>query len=84
LWFFLFFREEVDMKSYYSAYLAYENRVIRGEMEGNTGMITKHPPLRVSPLSMLADLLIRAGLKLKRQQAAGKPMTWSPLTGSKP
>jgi hypothetical protein len=80
----LFFREEVDMKSYYSAYLAYEKRVIRGEMEGNAGTITKNSPLRVSPLSMLANVFIRAGLKLKRQQAAGNPMAWSHLTGSKP
>jgi hypothetical protein len=31
----------------------------------------------------LGDLMITAGLKLKRHALAGKPMAWSPMTGSK-
>jgi len=72
------------MKSFYSAYLAFEKRVIRGEMERNAVQIPKRHYLGISPLSVLGDLLIRAGLRLKRQQVAGKPMAWSSMTGSKP
>jgi hypothetical protein len=33
--------------------------------------------------SSLGDLMIKAGLKLKRHALAGKSMAWSPMTGSK-
>jgi len=72
------------MKSFYHAYQAYELRVIRGEMDWNTGRRTKRPGMQEPLLARLGDLLIQAGLQLKRQQVAGKPMAWSPLTGSKP
>jgi len=72
------------MKSLYSAYQAYEIRVIRGEMDGNAGKKTKQPEIHESLLARLGDLLIQAGMRLKRQQVAGKPMAWSPLTGNKP
>ena len=72
------------MKSLYSAYQAYEIRVIRGEMDANAGKRTKRPEMNEPLLARLGDLLIQAGMRLKRQQVAGKPMAWSPLTGSKP
>jgi hypothetical protein len=80
----MFVKEEVDMKSLYSAYLAYEKRVVHGEMQGKTSKITNRAHLSVSLLPRLGDLLVRAGMKLKKQQVAGKSMSWSPLTGSKP
>jgi hypothetical protein len=72
------------MNSLYHAYQAYERRVIRGEFD----MFPCKPAIRPVPLAsllvQLGDLLIHTGLKLKRHYATGKPMTWSPLTGSKP
>jgi hypothetical protein len=72
------------MKSYYDAYQAYEHRVMRGEFDSApkpTGMkLTGREPL----LAWVGDLLINAGLKLKRRYATGKSMAWSPLSGSKP
>ena len=72
------------MKSFYHAYLAYETRVIRGEMDGYAAKKTNRPEMREPLFARFWYLLIRAGMRLKRQQVAGKPMTWSPLTGSKP
>lgn len=71
------------MKSLYHAYLAYERRAIRGELDTATPrkavrQVTFHPLQE-----RLGDLLIMAGLRLKRRTAAGKPMAWSPLSGSK-
>jgi hypothetical protein len=72
------------MKSLYNAYQAYEIRVIRGEMDAKAGKKTKRPEMNEPLLARLGDLLIQTGMRLKRQQVAGKPMAWSPLTGSKP
>ena len=72
------------MKSFYRAYLAYEIRVIRGEMGGDAGKKPNRPEMREPLFARFWYLLIRAGMRLKRQQVAGKPMTWSLLTGSKP
>ena len=72
------------MKSFFSAYQAYEIRVIRGEMDGNAGKKTRRPEAYEPLLARLGDLLIQAGMRLKRQPVAGKSMAWSPLTGSKP
>ena len=72
------------MKSFYSAYQAYEIRVIRGEMDGNAGKKTRRAEVHEPLLTRLGDLLIQAGMRLKRQPVAGKSMAWSPLTGSKP
>ena len=77
-------KEKVDMESFYCAYLAYEKRVVHGEMQGNTSKITGRAHLSVFLLPRLGDLLVRAGMKLKKQQVAGKSMSLSPLTGSKP
>jgi hypothetical protein len=71
------------MKTYYDAYQAYEHRVIRGEFD-TTPKTVKKPTARREPLLVkLGDLLINTGLKLKRRYATGKPMAWSPMTGSK-
>jgi len=72
------------MKSLYHAYQAYERRVGRGEFSPRCHVeaVNKsavHEPI----LERFGDLLIRAGLKLKRRSATGKPMAWSPMTGSK-
>jgi hypothetical protein len=71
------------MKSLYHAYEAYERRVIRGEMCTKVWKPAVPPKSRKPLLVLVGDLLIRAGLKIKRYQAAGKPMVLSPLTRSK-
>jgi hypothetical protein len=71
------------MKSYYHAYQCYENRAARGEFDRLPA--PKAPRKALSDLleEQLGNILINAGLKLKRHAVAGKPMAWSPLTGSK-
>jgi hypothetical protein len=71
------------MKSIYDAYQAYERRVMRGELD-NRGKPPRRTELHEPFLAKLGDLLIHTGLRLKRRHSAGKPMAWSPLTGSKP
>ncbi len=70
------------MESLYQAYQAYEKRAERGEFlaRRNGYNAPTHRPLR----ARLGDLLIRTGLKLQGRDCAGKPMAWSPMTGSKP
>jgi hypothetical protein len=53
-------------------------------MGGDAGKKTNRPEMREPLFARFWYLLIRAGMRLKRQQVAGKPMTWSLLTGSKP
>ncbi len=74
------------METLYHAYQAYERRVERGEF-------STRPPKKVyiryafrePVLARFGDFLIRTGMKLKcRYATTGKPMAWSPLTGSKP
>jgi hypothetical protein len=78
-------KKEADMKSLYHAYEAYERRVIRGEFDANPKKVVKLLTPREPLLAQFGDLLIHTGLRLKRRYAAaGKPMAWSPLTGSKP
>jgi hypothetical protein len=72
------------MKSLYDAYQAYERRVMRGEFDQTSRKAANRTVPRDPLLAQLGDLLIRTGLKLKRRYAAGKPMAWSPMTGSKP
>ena len=72
------------MKSLYHAYEAYERRVIRGELDTIPRNAVKQSVPREPLLAQVGDLLIHTGLRLKRRYAAGKPMAWSPLTGSKP
>jgi hypothetical protein len=72
------------MNSLYDAYQAYERRVIRGELDTVPAEAAKKASPREPLLAQLGDLLIHTGLKLKRRYAAGKPMAWSPMTGSKP
>jgi hypothetical protein len=81
---FSFFENEAEMKSFYHAYEAYERRVIRGEFDTVLRKAVKPSSPREPLLAQLGDLLIHTGLRLKRRYAAGKPMAWSPLTGSKP
>lgn len=71
------------MKSLYHAYETYERRIIRGELNTNPRKAVKRTTPREPLLAQVGDLLIHAGLKLKRRYAAGKPMAWSPMTGSK-
>ncbi len=71
------------MKSFYHAYQCYEDRAARGEFDR---LPTPKAPRRVLPKFLevhLGDILINAGIKLKRHAVAGKSMAWSPLTGSK-
>ncbi len=74
------------METLYHAYQAYERRVERGEFSVRQPkkMYIRYS-FREPFLARLGDFLIRIGMKLKRRYAtAGKPMAWSPLTGSKP
>ena len=73
------------MKSLYHAYQAYEHRVIRGEFSPRRPAEAVNKSTAREPiLARFGDLLIQVGLKLKRRYATGKPMVWSPMTGSKP
>jgi len=72
------------MESIYSAYQAYERRVMRGELDITPRKAVKRSAPREPLLAQVGDLLIHTGLKLKRRYAAGKPMSWSAMTGSKP
>lgn len=72
------------MESLYQAYQAYERRVIRGEFYQPRPAVTYiRYSFREPALARLGDFLIRTGMRLKCRYAAGKPMAWSPLTGSK-
>jgi hypothetical protein len=72
------------MESLYQAYQAYERRVERGEFSAQRQAETYLPfAVREPLMAKFGDLLIRAGLKLKRRYTAGKPMAWSVMTGSK-
>jgi hypothetical protein len=73
------------MESLYQAYQAYERRVLHGEFTTRRArQVYIQTTFREPVLSKIGDLLIRTGLRLKRRYAAGKPMAWSPMTGSKP
>jgi hypothetical protein len=71
------------MNSLYHAYQAYERRAERGEFSPEPA---KKAPRQTSSETLevrLGNILINAGLKLKRHAVAGKSMAWSPLTGSR-
>jgi hypothetical protein len=71
------------MISLYHAYQSFERRAERGEFSAEPA---KEHPRRVPSKTLeiwLGEVLINAGLKLKRHAIAGKSMAWSPLTGSK-
>jgi len=72
------------MKSLYNAYQAYERRVMRGELDNTRERAKKRSSTREPLLAQFGDLLIHTGQSLKRRQAAGKPMAWSAMMGSKP
>ncbi len=72
------------MKSLYNAYQAYERRAIRGEFDNTPRKAVKRSAPHEPLLAQFGDLLIHTGLKLKRRYTTGKPMSWSPMTGSKP
>jgi hypothetical protein len=72
------------MNPFYSAYQAYERRVIRGEFD-NFPEKAQNVAAQPEPLLVrLGDLLIQTGTRLKMQHANSKPIAWSPLMGSKP
>jgi hypothetical protein len=62
--------------SVYHAYECYERRVMRGEFAGRSA--STHAPLAVR----LGDLLIAAGLRLKRPYCPNNLLTRSSLHGS--
>lgn len=72
------------MQSLYHAYQSYESRVERGEF---STLKLKDRYIRYSfqepVLARFGNLLIRTGMKLRCRYAAGKPMAWAPMTGSK-
>ncbi len=70
------------MDSLYHAYEAYEKKAIRGEFS-NFPTPQKHLPYREPVLARFGDFLIRTGTRLKCRYATGKPMAWSPMTGSR-
>jgi hypothetical protein len=70
------------MESLYQAYQAYEKRVEHGEFLPRRR--DNYPSTYRTMRARLGDLLIRTGLKLQGRDFAGKPMAWSPMTGSKP
>jgi hypothetical protein len=71
------------MNSLYHAYESFERRAERGEFSPEPA--SKAPRRDLSKILeiRLGEVLINAGLKLKRHAIAGKSMAWSPLTGSK-
>jgi hypothetical protein len=72
------------METLLHAYEAYERRVIRGEFSTHRLPRKKNQsPFTASMAASLGDLMIKAGLKLKRRALTGKSMAWSPMTGSK-
>jgi hypothetical protein len=72
------------MKSLYHAYQAYEAKVERGEFSVRASSKSSGGRIHLELiLVQLGELLIRAGLKLKRRYTTGKTMAWSPMTGSK-
>jgi hypothetical protein len=72
------------MKSLYQAYEAYERKVMRGETGGSLQETTRQLEVREPLLAQIGEMLIQAGLRLKRRHIAGKPIAWSTVTGSKP
>jgi hypothetical protein len=70
------------MKSLYHAYEAFERRVERGEFSLESTPKAPRQPISKTLEIRLGEVLINAGLKLKRHAVAGKSMAWSPLTGS--
>ncbi len=72
------------MESLVHAYEAYEKRVMRGEFSAPR---SKEPVRRYSfrePLgARFGEFLIRTGMRIRCRYAAGKPMAWSPMTGSR-
>jgi hypothetical protein len=70
------------MESLYQSYQAYEKRVERGEFLPKRK--DAYPFTYRTMRARLGDMLIRTGLKLQGRDCAGKPMAWSPMTGSKP
>jgi len=72
------------MESLLHAYETYERRAIRDEFSTRRPLQKQNrPPFTTIMESSLGDLMIKAGLKLKRHALAGKSMAWSPMTGSK-
>jgi hypothetical protein len=72
------------MESLYHAYEAYERRVERGEFTAHKpeNMFIRYS-FREPFLARFGDFLIRTGMRLKCRYAAGKSMSWSPMTWSK-
>jgi hypothetical protein len=71
------------MNSLFDAYQAYERQVIRGEFNKVSGKTADRSVPREPLLVKIGDLLIQIGQKLKQRHSTGKPMTWSPVIGSR-
>jgi hypothetical protein len=71
------------MGSFFQAYESFERRILRGEFFSPAGSRRKAASRAEPFLSRLGDVLIHAGLKLKRLTAAGKPLALSSISGSR-
>jgi hypothetical protein len=70
------------MNSLLHAYEAYERRILRGELDILPIRAEQRFPRLF--LARLGEWMIRSGTQLKRRSTvSGKPMAWSPMTGSK-
>lgn len=68
------------MQSIYHAYQSYERRIARGEMD-RRGVVPR-PCAASEPLpARLGEILIRAGLRLKRARRAGHAMPVTTMAG---
>jgi hypothetical protein len=76
-------RKEADMFSLLNAYRSYERRIQRGEFDNFTGKEGTRPEKGGLFLAQFGELLIRAGMRLKRHRASGGSLSLSPTTGSK-
>ncbi len=72
------------MKSFTSAYQAYEHRVMRGEFTSSANKDLKPTGEREALLAQLGEMLIQTGLKLKQNHSIHKTIAWSSSGGSKP
>lgn len=71
------------MISLLNAYQSYERRIQHGELDNFPKKTLKWPERGDLILAQLGELLIQAGLKLKRHRASSRSLSFSPMTGGK-